>query len=603
MALPDGLLNPIAGENPSGKNLRYDPILDKIREARREEEVLPQGAWAREVKKADFPQVIKLATEALSTKTKDLQIAAWLTEAIIYRDRVAGLREGLELLRGMMENFWDTLYPEIEDGDLELRIGPIEWVATRLDAAVRKVPLTKNKLDWFKFQESRKIGYEAEAQGNDAKMAARQEAIAEKKCTAEEFDEAARLTGTAYYQQLAGDLAAAVTSIDALEALSDEKFGRDAPSFKNLRLAIEDLQTAVKQYYNPEAETADEEASAQEEDGESAEAPEETAAGGGAPAKGKKKKAVSEEPADREDAVQRLVRLAEFLRKENSRNPVPYLILRSVRWGEIREAGSYLNAAMLEAPPTELRQQVKKFSMEGQWNELIEAAETCMGMTCGRGWLDLQRQVVRACENLGSDYEPAAAGIRGTLRALLTDYPDLINATLMDDTPAANAETQAWLREAIVPPPPEPPATPAEPEPIPEPVMQSTPASGQAAPDVHELAMKAAKSGKVQEAIEMLMREIAQEKSGRARFQRKIQLATLCLSTKHEAIAYPILAELAEEIDRRRLEEWEEATVVAHPLALLYRCLDKMGDNEAEKQKIYQKLCRLDPAQALACTR
>ncbi|HUI75513.1 MAG TPA: type VI secretion system domain-containing protein, partial [Candidatus Acidoferrum sp.] len=169
--------------------------------------------------------------------------------------------------------------------------------------------------------------------------------------------------------------------------------------------------------------------------------------------------------------------------------------------------------------------------------------------------------------------------------------------------PAANSETQAWLREAIVPPPPEPPAAPPEAEPISQPVMQSPASSAATGPDVHELAMKAAKSGKVQEAIEMLMREIAQEKSGRARFQRKIQLATLCLSTKHEAIAYPILAELAEEIDRRRLEEWEEATTVAHPLALLYRCLDKMGDNEAEKQKIYQKLCRLDPAQALACTR
>jgi type VI secretion system protein ImpA len=603
MALPDGLLNPIPGDSPSGKNLRYDPILDKLKEARREEEILPQGAWTYEVKKADYSQVIKLATEALSARTKDLQIAAWLAEALVYRDRIEGLREGLDLLRGLMENFWDTLYPEMEDGDVELRIGPIEWVGTRLDGAVRKVPLTKNKLDWFKFQESRRVGYEADAQGNDAKLAARQEAIADKKCTAEEFDEAARLTGTAYYAQLTEQLAAALVSIDSLETLSDEKFGRDAPSFKNLRAAIDDLQTAVKQYYNPEAETA-EEAPAEEESEETADGTEEALAAGGAPAKAKKKKALSEEPADREDAVQRLVRLAEFLRKENQRNPVPYLILRGVRWGELREGGTYLNLALLEAPPTELRQQVKKLSLEGQWGELIEAAESGMGMACGRGWLDLQRHVVRACENLGSDYEPVAAAIRGTLRALLGDYPDLINATLLDDTPVANPETQAWFNESIVPPPPAPPPTTAEPELIPEPVMQAATSSTEPqVPDVNEFATKAAKAGRVQEAIEMLMREIAQEKSGRTRFQRKIQVATLCLSTKHEAIAYPILAELADEIERRKLEEWEEAPVVAHPLALLYRCLDKMGNNEAEKQKIYQKLCRLDPVQALSCSR
>src|ERR1700686_2881989 len=52
MPLPEGLLNPIPGDNPSGKTLRYDPVYDKIREARREENVLPQGDWSREVKKA-----------------------------------------------------------------------------------------------------------------------------------------------------------------------------------------------------------------------------------------------------------------------------------------------------------------------------------------------------------------------------------------------------------------------------------------------------------------------------------------------------------------------------------------------------------------------
>jgi type VI secretion system ImpA family protein len=150
MPLRDGLLNPIPGDNPSGKTLRYDPVYDKIREARREEDVLPQGDWSREVKKSDYPLVIKLATEALSTKSKDLQLAAWLTEAIMSRDHVAGLQDGLDLLRGFMETFWDTLYPEIDDGDLEFRAAPLAWVGSKLDAAVRRLPLTKSKLDYFK---------------------------------------------------------------------------------------------------------------------------------------------------------------------------------------------------------------------------------------------------------------------------------------------------------------------------------------------------------------------------------------------------------------------------------------------------------------------
>ena len=598
MPLLEALLNPIPGDNPSGKNLHYDPVLDKIKEARREEEVLPQGEWTYEIKKADYPQVIKLATDALATKSKDLQIAAWLTEALVVRDRIAGLREGLDLIRSLMENFWESLYPEIEEGDLGMRAAAIEWVGLRLDSVVRKVPLTKSKLDWFKYQESRSVGYENDATGNEAKTLARQQAIAEKKCTAEEFDEAVRLTGTPYYQTLAEDLVGALASAEALEAISDQKLGRDAPSFKNLRTALEDLQSAVNQYYNPEQEKAEAESPSAEEPVETKGASDAATAGAVQEVRARKKATVTEEPADRDDVIRRVVHLAGFLRKENPRNPVPYLLLRALRWGEIREGGPALNAGLFESPPTELRQRVKKLSAEGQWAELLEVAESGMGMGCGRGWLDLQRHTVHACESLGADFAPVAIAVRTNLRGLLADYPDLGAATLLDDTPAANAETQAWLRDSILPSPPPPPT--AEVETITVPLPSTT---AEQVPDVQELALKAAKAGRVEEAIEMLMREIAQEKSGRARFQRKIQLATLCLSTKHEPIAYPILAELAEEVERRKLEEWEEAPAVARPLALLYRCLDKLGGSEAEKQKIYQKLCLLDPVQALACSR
>jgi hypothetical protein len=43
--------------------------------------------------------------------------------------------------------------------------------------------------------------------------------------------------------------------------------------------------------------------------------------------------------------------------------------------------------------------------------------------------------------------------------------------------------------------------------------------------------------------------------------------------------------------------------MVAHPLALLYRCLDKIETGAEIKQKIYDRICRLDPLQALSCTR
>jgi type VI secretion system protein ImpA len=94
MALREDVLQPIQGDNPSGANLYYSPLFDKIKEARRQEMSGPMGAWQRDVKTADYVQVIKLAEEALATKTKDLWLAVWLTEALISREQFAGLQPG-----------------------------------------------------------------------------------------------------------------------------------------------------------------------------------------------------------------------------------------------------------------------------------------------------------------------------------------------------------------------------------------------------------------------------------------------------------------------------------------------------------------------------
>lgn len=599
MPLPEGLLNPIPGDSPSGQDLRYDPVYDKIREARRAEEELQlseeaskSDVWTRAVKKADYIQVIKLSTEALSKKTKDLQIAAWLTEAMLAQEKITGLTQGLELVRGLMEHFWDTLFPGIEEGDLEMRAAPINWIATRLDIQIRRVPLTKNKLDWFKFEESRRVPSEKDANENEAKKVAREAALAEKKCAPEQFDDGVRASGDAFYRQLTSDLGAAVEAAQSLESLSDEKFGQDAPSFSILKKALEDLQDAVREYWRPEQDTPQEAVVAEEQ-------PEEAAANqqSASSALSSRREVTAAEPADADDAIRRIVSVSRFLRLANPTSPVPYLLLRSLRWGELRANGTSLDSTLLASPPSETRQMLKKLAADGNWNELLEASETAMSQPFGRGWLDLQRYTLRSCENLGYDF--AAAAVRSELLSLLADFPNLVSACLSDDTPAANTETQSWITENILPPPPAPEpqihvAAPAAPN------AATTGSNGSSAPDVLELAQQAARDGRIQDAVELLSREIGQERSGRARFQRKVQLAALCLSVKHEAVAYPILAELAEEIEKRKLEEWEEAAALAHPLALLFRCMDKLGYDDSAKQKIYQKICRLDPVQALS---
>lgn len=603
MPLPDNLLNPIAGENPGGKNLRYDPVYDKIKEARREEEEgIPQGDWETEVKVADPVLVTKLATEALANKSKDLQLAAWLAEACLRREGLPGLVEGLNLLKALIETFWENLYPEIEDGDLELRAAPLDWVGSYFASLIYKLPLTREGYDFYKYKESRTVPTEEQAGSNEAKAAQRSEAIADGKLAPETFDEEMKSTPKQFYKDLAAGFESVLEALQSLNEVCDAKFGKDAPSFGKLRTALEEVQALNKGFLKKKLEMEPDEGGAEEE-APAEEAGAEVAAEGGeegaAPAR--KGKAVSAEPVDKDDAISRVVVAANFWRAQEPANPAPYLMLRAMRWGELRAAGTEPDQTLFEPPPTELRQAMKKASLEGNWAEVLEVGEKAAGMPCGRAWLDLHRYTVRACENLGSDYAPIGAAVTSELRALLADYPQLPTMTLMDDTPVANAETQAWIADLM---------KPASSAPVPdalaglqtEETEAQVPEGENAPPDVYDLAQQLVKEGKAEAAIEMLANAVSQERSGRVRFHRMIQLAGLCMATDHERIAYPILMELYDEIERRKLEDWEPRNVVAQPLALLYRCMNRLGDsNEDAKKKVYEHICRLDPVQALAC--
>src|SRR3712207_6515693 len=122
----EALLQPISPEKPAGESLQYSGLYDEIREARRADDMLAQGQWQHEPKLADYRKVIGLAIPALTSETKDLQISVWLSEALTREHGFVGLRDSLTLLRRLQEDFWETLHPEIDEGDMrseERRVG------------------------------------------------------------------------------------------------------------------------------------------------------------------------------------------------------------------------------------------------------------------------------------------------------------------------------------------------------------------------------------------------------------------------------------------------------------------------------------------------
>jgi type VI secretion system protein ImpA len=602
MPLREDILTPIPGENPSGIDLRHDTKLlihDKIKEARRQDDDLAQGAWQSERKTANFPLVVKLAQDTLATVSKDLQLAAWLTEGLLLTEGFSGLRVGIGFCHSLLTQFWDTVYPVIEDGDRELRATPLTWLGSKVDFPLRNSPITAQGYSLITYKDSRVVGFEDQVK-TDKERAARAKVIAAGKIAPEVFDKAFADTPKAFYLQAEKELDGSIAALDTLEKYCDEQFEDDAPSFGKLREALAEVRQVVhsllqkKREKEPdpvEPEPVAEGAADSAEGGGGAEG---AVAAGGIAGYG------SAEPADRRQAVAGIAGAASFLRKKEPLSPAPYLLLRGLRWGELRTGSRLSDTTLLEAPPTELRQQIKRLALNKKWGELLEAGEQAMTLPCGRAWLDLQRLSVAACTALGPEYEPIATAIQSELRALLNDLPELLDATLLDDTPAANAETRQWLHHLSAPQ--ESAAKPAEEEAASDPPaeLNGTPTWLTQAADAYLLAKEALAAGQEEKAFSIMGTAIARQRSGRTRFRRTMQLAELAITAGKDSIAQPLLEDIAATIENHKLDAWEDPETVAGYLSMLMRNSKRIQGSSSDKQKLFERICRLDPVQALS---
>jgi type VI secretion system protein ImpA len=276
MPLPESLLQPISGENPVGQNLYYDNVFAQIKEARREDEDdIPEGAWElSKKKKADYRAVIKLAGEALEKRSKDIRLAGWLFEAYLRVEGFPILVPSIQLLKTFQETFWDSVYPEIEEGnDLEMRAVSVEGAATLIGAAVRKLPLTRSGLSFERYLEAKSIGYEKDATSDESQQA-RNEAIERGKLTAEDFDSAVAASPKALFVDADRILTESIEAADELDRYGDQMYGGNSPNLGRLKNSLNEVQLLVSQLLKERRKTEpDPVAASNEPEEEAGEAP------------------------------------------------------------------------------------------------------------------------------------------------------------------------------------------------------------------------------------------------------------------------------------------------------------------------------------------
>jgi type VI secretion system protein ImpA len=332
-ALPQELFAPLEGSNPCGEPVRYDRAYRLIQEAREADDPnLPMGDWDRPLKRADWKQVANRCQEVLSTRCKDLQVCAWLTEAWIHLHGVSGLIGGLQLMLRLCSDYWPTLHPMIEDDDDAARVAPFTWMnenlahTISLHTVLLTMPQSSEQITVATWDEALRNDNDSRRKSENEHTAFRLEIIS-----------AAMAMPSAQFVQITRDATDALAMLDALDTLLNDKLGSDGPSVARLRNMLHTLRN-ILQELRPDVQTtpAPIEAPAPEDDHLGTQAPINTQSDTTMDSDVPNTAPATTGPIrSREDAYQRLAEVAEYLQRTEPHSPTPYLIQRAVQWGKM----------------------------------------------------------------------------------------------------------------------------------------------------------------------------------------------------------------------------------------------------------------------------
>lgn len=308
----DALVAPIPGSSPAGVPLPYDVRLkleDMRKEINPDDYDVDDPRRPTEHRKPNWLGIVELASQTLMQTSKDLLAAARLTEAITIERGIPGLRDALALLRRLVVECWDRLYPIIEEGETpEVREGPFKWLNQAGYGAL--FPMTVRNVPLFRLGGS---GYSVSDWQDSARRPQVESALGE--------------VSEQVLRDLIDDLTATRENLKQLEEALTDRMGEVAPDLtssensEHLGAALNDCWKVAQQWWQRKQGTRMVET------------------GSGAVAIERSVPATPGQPhslATRADAYRMLNQAADLLQTLEPHSPIPYLVKRAVRLGELK---------------------------------------------------------------------------------------------------------------------------------------------------------------------------------------------------------------------------------------------------------------------------
>lgn len=337
----DALLAPFEGDSPQGIDVREDfsarSPYSRLRDARSNARDAERQAEAPD---PDGPQpadpgplwraLRELGVKVLTETTKDLEIAAWVTEAYIRSHGLSGLAAGVRLITGLSEQYWDTVYPLPDDYGMETRVAPITGLNGHDGNGSLRQPLFQLKL--FERADGSDVAlyqYRASASLPTLDPERRQQRIDSGAIPFDDLERDARSVGIRMLTLLREEATDALDAWETMAALLDEKAGADSPSTSHVRDLLRELIEIANRYASPAADDA----------GGAGTDVALRVDGGGGPVVQAGGVATFAVPAtalaNREDALRALENIATFFRKTEPQSPLSYTLDEAVRRGRM----------------------------------------------------------------------------------------------------------------------------------------------------------------------------------------------------------------------------------------------------------------------------
>ena len=324
----EAILAPLAGDQPTGVDLRQDfaptSIYFRLRDARaqaRDAERQADTEGNDEGLPTLWKPVATMAIGALKSNSKDLEVATWLTEALVRIAGLSGLMAGASVIGGLVERHWDGLFPVPEEGDMESRVAAVAGLSGQGADGTLMQPLRKVAL--FRRPDGSPFSiwqYQAALElSGITDPARRAQRIDSGVLPFEEVEKEARVAGAAHWSAQRELIAKTLAAWKEMERAFDEKAGDASPAANRVRELLEFVSETCARFAPSDAADAADGAA----ETTSATAP----AGDGAAA-------VVATPGSitgREQALRQLTEIAAWFRRNEPSSPIGFTLDEAVR--------------------------------------------------------------------------------------------------------------------------------------------------------------------------------------------------------------------------------------------------------------------------------